>query len=253
MFRARIGRMSSASLIVLAGAFAGGFVSGLTGFGTGMTAMPIWLLGVGPMLAAPLVVACSLVAQVQTLPAIWHAIDYRRCAPFVLGGLAGVPFGAYVLPHIPIQAFKAGVGALLVGYCAFNLASGMRWRVLGGGRVADTLIGLGGGILGGLAGMSGPLPTIWAGLRGWDKDTKRAVFQAFNTAILSFALVAQGFTGLLTAELGHFVLVALPGTILGAWLGRRLYGRLDGAKFERIVLTVLMLSGFMMLLGAAFA
>ena len=129
----------------------------------------------------------------------------------------------------------------------------MRWRVLGGGRVADTLIGLGGGILGGLAGMSGPLPTIWAGLRGWDKDTKRAVFQAFNTAILSFALVAQGFTGLLTAELGHFVLVALPGTILGAWLGRRLYGRLDGAKFERIVLTVLMLSGFMMLLGAAFA
>ena len=101
--------------------------------------------------------------------------------------------------------------------------------------------------------MSGPLPTIWAGLRGWDKDTKRAVFQAFNTAILSFALVAQGFTGLLTAELGHFVLVALPGTILGAWLGRRLYGRLDGAKFERIVLTVLMLSGFMMLLGAVFA
>ena len=158
--------MSSASLIVLAGAFAGGFVSGLTGFGTGMTAMPIWLLGVGPMLAAPLVVACSLVAQVQTLPAIWHAIDYRRCAPFVLGGLAGVPFGAYVLPYIPIQAFKAGVGALLVGYCAFNLASGMRWRVLGGGKVADTLIGLGGGVLGGLAGMSGPLPTIWAGLRG---------------------------------------------------------------------------------------
>jgi uncharacterized membrane protein YfcA len=245
--------MSSASLIVLAGAFAGGFVSGLTGFGTGITALPVWLLGITPVLAAPLVVACSLVAQVQTLPAIWHAIDFRRCAPFIAGGLAGVPFGAYLLPYVPVQGFKAAVGALLVVYCAFNLFGRVRLRVHRGGRAADALIGLGGGVLGGLAGLSGPLPTIWASLRGWDKDTKRAVFQAFNTAILAFALVAQAVAGLLTAELGQLVLVALPGTIFGAWLGRRLYDRLDGARFEQAVLVILMLSGFMLLLGAVLA
>jgi len=241
----------STALIVLAGAFAGGFVSGLTGFGTGMTALPIWLLGVAPVLAAPLVVACSLVAQLQTLPAIWNAIDLRRCAPFIFGGLAGVPFGAYLLPYVPIQAFKAVVGLLLVAYCGFNLFGQMRLHVRRGGRIADTLIGLGGGILGGLAGLSGPLPTIWAGLRGWDKDTKRAVFQAFNTSILAFALVSQAFAGLVTAELGILVLVALPGTIFGAWIGRHLYSTLDNARFERIVLVVLMLSGFMLLASAA--
>lgn len=243
--------MSDTSLLVLAGAFTGGFVSGLTGFGTGLTALPIWLLGVAPSLAAPLVVACSLVAQAQTLPSIWHAIDFRRCAPFVAGGLVGVPFGAWLLPYVSVQAFKLGVGVLLVGYCGFALIGRLRFQVKRGGRLADALIGLGGGVLGGLAGLSGPLPTIWAGLRGWDKDTKRAVFQAFNTSILAFALVSQAVAGLMTAELGHLVLVALPGTVLGAWLGRRVYGVLDNAKFENIVLALLMLSGLMMLLSAA--
>lgn len=53
--------MLSASLLVLVGAFAGGLVSGLTGFSTGMTALPIWLVGLTPALASPLVVICSLI------------------------------------------------------------------------------------------------------------------------------------------------------------------------------------------------
>jgi uncharacterized membrane protein YfcA len=37
--------------------------------------------------------------------------------------------------------------------------------------------------------------------------------------------------------------IALPGTIVGAWLGRSLYGRLDTRRFGRIVLVVLLLGG----------
>ena len=242
--------MIDITLLVLIGAFAGGFVSGLTGFGTGLTALPIWLLGVTPVLAAPLVVVCSLVAQFQTLPSIWHAIDFRRCAPFVYGGLAGVPVGAWLLPYVSARDFKLAVGALLVAYCGYALYGRRRFRINSGGYPADTLIGFGGGILGGLAGLSGPLPTIWAGLRGWDKDARRAVFQAFNTSILAFALVAQIAAGLMTAELGRLILFALPGTIIGAWLGRRTYAVLDNANFERVVLSLLMLSGFMLLISA---
>jgi uncharacterized membrane protein YfcA len=241
--------MPDTSLIVLVGAFTGGFVSGLTGFGTGISALPIWLYGLTPALASPLVVVCSLIGQVQTLPAIWHAIDFRRCLPFIAGGLVGVPFGAYLLPFISVAVFKLAVGALLVVYCSFTLAGRVRLRVSGGGKVADALIGLGGGVMGGLAGLSGPLPTIWSGLRGWEKDARRAVLQAFNTSILAFALVAQAFTGLLTAELWQLVLVALPGTLFGSWIGRRVYNALDSARFEKLVLVLLLLSGCVLLAG----
>jgi uncharacterized membrane protein YfcA len=241
--------MPESALIVLAGACVGGFVSGLTGFGTGISALPIWLSGLTPALASPLVVVCSLIGQVQTLPAIWHAIDFRRCLPFIIGGLIGVPFGAYLLPFISVGLFKLAVGALLVVYCSFTLAGRVRLRVHGGGKFADALIGLGGGVMGGLAGLSGPLPTIWSGLRGWEKDARRAVLQGFNTTILAFALVAQAFTGLLTAELWQLVLVALPGTIFGSWSGRRVYTVLDSAKFEKVVLILLLLSGCVLLAG----
>src|ERR1019366_7883014 len=62
-------------LFILGGACVGGLISVITGFGTGMVALPIWLQATTPLLASPLVVICSLVAQLQTLPAIWHALD----------------------------------------------------------------------------------------------------------------------------------------------------------------------------------
>jgi uncharacterized membrane protein YfcA len=148
-----------------------------------------------------------------------------------------------------VGIFKLAVGVLLVVYCSFTLAGRIRLRVHGGGRIADALIGLGGGVMGGLAGISGPFPTIWSGLRGWEKDARRAVLQAFNTSILGFALVAQAFTGLLTAQLWQLVLIALPGTILGSWIGRRLYVVLDSAKFEKVVLLLLLVSGAVLLVG----
>ena len=73
--------------------------------------------------------------------------------------------------------------------------------------------------LGGLAGLSGALPTIWASLRGWTKDERRGVFQVYNLTVLSGALVWHAASGLLTAEVVRMSMLALPGTVIGAWLG----------------------------------
>src|SRR6516164_428824 len=68
--------------IVTLGALAGGFVSGLAGFGTGITAIAVWLYVVSPPVAASLVVVCSVIAQLQSLPWIWRSIEARRVLPF---------------------------------------------------------------------------------------------------------------------------------------------------------------------------
>ena len=112
-----------------------------------------------------------------------------------------------------------------------------------GGLIADGTIGFGGEVLGGLAGLSGPLPTMWATIRGWGKHESRDVFQAFNLTVLSIALLSHAFAGLLTAEVGWALLAALPGTIGGAWLGAHTYGRLDDERFRVIILLLLCASG----------
>ena len=85
-----------------------------------------------------------------------------------------------------------------------------RVRLAAGGRGAEAAIGLAGGVLGGLAGLSGALPTVWAALKGWPKDERRIVFQAFNMTILSAMLVASLVQGLIGLRFLVALAVALP-------------------------------------------
>jgi uncharacterized membrane protein YfcA len=112
-----------------------------------------------------------------------------------------------------------------------------------GGKSADAAIGFAGGILGGLAGLSGPLPILWASIRGWNKEERRGVFQTFNWTILLASLCAQIATGFVKPEVYWLALLAFPGTIIGAWLGARIYHALSDRNFRDVVLGLLFLSG----------
>ena len=234
---------AAAALVVAAGALAGGFVSGLAGFGTGLVALGFWLHVVEPAPAATLVAVCSVIAQAQTMPAIWHAIDRRRVWPMVAAGLLGVPVGTMLLSGLDVDAFRLAVGLFLVAFSGFMLFGRVRSRLVWGARLADGAVGFAGGVLGGLAGLSGPLPIVWATLRGWGRDERRGVFQAFNLTILAAVAAWHAASGLLTAELGRLVAVALPGTLAGAWLGARAYRRLSDRRFHEVVLCLLAFSG----------
>lgn len=84
---------------------------------------------------------------------------------------------------------------------------------------------------------------MWATLRGWGKDERRGVFQAFNVAILTATVVSHVASGLLTAELGRLAVVALLGTLTGAWIGACAYRRLSDQRFHEVVLGLLGISG----------
>jgi len=236
--------MSTFALVLLfLGALAGGFVSGLAGFGTALMALGIWLYVLPPAIAVPLVLICSVIAQTSTMPGIWRSIDFKLVWPFLIGGLAGVPLGTLLIAHADPKVFKLSVGVLLLVFPAalYFQRKPMAFRL--GGQTADAAIGFAGGILGGLAGLSGPLPILWASLRGWGKDERRGIFQAFNWTILTASLCLQASTGFVDAEVLRFALLALPATLFGAWLGTRTYHVLSDRNFRDVVLGLLFLSG----------
>ena len=228
--------------LLFLGAFAGGFVAGLAGFGTALMALGIWLYVLPPSDAVPLILICSVVAQSWTLPSLWRSFDFTLIWPFVIGGLIGVPLGTLLVAQADPNAFKLTVGVFLLLFpLALYFSKPMAFRF--GGRPADAAIGFAGGILGALAGLSGPLPILWATIRGWGKDERRGIFQTYNWTVLFAALCLQAASGLIAGHVIWLALLAFPGTILGAWLGARCYHAMSDRNFRDVVLSLLFLSG----------
>lgn len=229
-------------VLLFVGALAGGFVSGLAGFGTALMALGIWLHVMPPSIAVALVLICSVIAQLSTLPSMWRSFDLSLVWPFVIGGLAGVPIGTLLVAHADPGAFKLTVGIfLLVFPIALYFSKPM--AIVFGGRWADAAVGFAGGILGGLAGLSGPPTILWASIRGWGKDERRGIFQTFNIAVLFAALCLQAAGGMIGREALWFAALAFPATLFGSWLGARLYHVLSDRNFRDIVLGLLLISG----------
>ena len=97
--------------------------------------------------------------------------------------------------------------------------------------------------MGGMASLSGPVPTIWVQLRGWSKNEQRGVNQPFNMAVLATALLAAAVAGLLDRTFLVWAIITVPTSLVGARLGLMLYGRVNDAVFRQLVLVLLGLSG----------
>lgn len=244
--------MTSTIAIVLLGAVTAGFVQGLSGFAFGLVAMSFWAWVIDPKLAAVLAVAGAFTGQVVAAFSVRRSFDRGALAPFILGGLAGIPIGVVLLPHLDMSLFKALLGTLLVLWCPAMLLAKDLPRITVGGRVADAAVGLCGGILSGFGGFTGTLPTLWCTLRGYERDTQRAIIQNFNLSMLAVTLASYIATGLMTREALPMLAIVLPSMLIPAFLGTRLYLGISEATFRRLVLLLLTASG-LTLLGSAIA
>jgi uncharacterized membrane protein YfcA len=240
-------------LIVLLGAGAAGFAQGVSGFAFSLVALSIWAWAVEPQLAAPMSVFGALVGQLVALPWVWRGFDLRKLLPLVIGGLAGVPLGAFLLQWLDPTLFRFALGLFLLVYCPVMLMLPPDYSWPHGGRITDGASGFAGGVLGGLAGISGPVPTLWTTLRGWDKDTQRGVLQAFNIAMHVATLTVYALSGSLTGEVLLMFAWIAPALAIPAVLGVLLFRRLAARTFRRLILLLLLVSGLTLVWGSVAA
>ena len=180
-----------------------------------------------------------VVAQIQPLR---KHIEMRRLTPFLIGGIVGIPIGVYFLTYTDAGILKITLGIFLVVFGTYSLLAPSLPMVTGGGRAADGTIGFIGGILGGLGGYSGVLPTIWTQLRGWSKEMARAVYQPYVIVIQAVTLIG---IFLVTFDPFSLVLLAavLPPVLVGTWIGWQLFGRLNDRRFRQALAVLLIASG----------
>jgi uncharacterized protein len=224
------------------GGFLGAVASGGAGFAFALVAASIWLHVFDPVHTAFLVLAGSTLMQFVTIwPLIPH-IRMDRLWPFVAGALVGIPLGLVVLAYSDPARLKIALGLFLAAFGLYALLAPRMHVITAGGRAADAAVGFAGGILGGIGGYSGVLPTIWTQLRGWPKTEARAVYQPFIIVAQIATMILMGVVAL--DRIGVLLLlVSLPALLAGGWAGWRLYGHLDERRFRQFLALLLVVSG----------
>lgn len=238
-----------AVLLFFAAALAGAIAS-LAGFGIGSVLTPLLALSVGTKQA---VVAVSIPHLVATAIRFWslrHKIDFQVLKHFglssaaggLLGALLGARFGSPVLAYI--------LGGLLVfaGIMGLTgLARKMRF-----GTKAPWLGGALSGLLGGLVGNQGGVRS--AALLGFTLEPK--AFVATATAIALLVDGARMPVYFLTSpetvrRLGLWIAVMVAGAVVGTLAGGRILQRIPETYFRRLVSSLILALGVVMLTSIA--
>jgi uncharacterized membrane protein YfcA len=228
--------------LFLVAAFIGGFASGLAGFAMGFVVSGIWLHILTPIQTTTLIVGYGLLTQGYGVWKLRHALSWQKIAPFIIGGMIGVPIGTMLLTYINPAHLRSGVGVLLVIYGSYGLAQ-PRLKPVPDKVSADAGIGFANGVLAGLTGLPGFIVTIWCQLRGWTKDVQRAVFQPVMLAAIVMNVISLGIAGAITATTMQLYLLGLPAMVVGLWAGFKLYGKLDDVAFRKVILVLLLIAG----------
>ena len=236
-------------ILFLTAAFFGGLISGLSGFAMGIVVSGVWLHFISPEQNAALVVLSGLVTQGSGIWRVRHSLNWRRVAPFIVGGAIGVPLGTAALITLDPAKLRIGIGVLLLVFGLYGL---MRpaFKSVQSGTAPDLGVGVANGLIGGLTGLGGIAITVWCQLLGGPKDAQRAIFQPVMFATFAMSAISLGVAGTYTIETIKLYVLALPVLVVGLWCGLRLYGKLDDAGFRKVILLLLIASGVSLLVPA---
>ena len=234
-------------------------MSGLSGFGfSAIGALCLILLR--PQTGVPLLMTLSAANQMMSLRQLKADLKPIRQwwpdgpAPYLLGGLVGVPLGLAILKTMPTTALMAVFGAFLVLYAGYSLLKPAAAAIrISGHWVTSSLVGMTGGVIGGFTAFPGAPVVVWSGLRDLPKSESRAIVQPyiFGLQVIAIMLLAvqrpETFGPTYWALVAITVPVVLPCTLLGV----RLYRSLSDVNFRRLTFLLLGVSGLGLLIKAA--
>jgi uncharacterized membrane protein YfcA len=244
--------LSGAQLSFCAAVFVAAYaVRGGTGFGGGAFAVPLLAFTLPVPIAVSVVALLNIANSMGMVRRDWRKIvwpELKRLLPYTLVGIAA---GLYLLAVIDEGPLRHALGVFLIVYSTYALITAgsspgvsARWRAA---LAAGT--GSVGGFIGVIfGGASGAVYAIYLNVLKLDKDA----FRVTVTTVILIGLFARiaGYASLGFYGVSAWIVLAaaVPGMIVGSWLGDRLVRRFDQKQFGRFVAATLMASGVALLL-----
>jgi len=228
------------ALLAVAAVAVASFTQGVTGFGFGMVAMAILPYVEPARQASVLSGILSLANNLLVLGSVHRSFSWRDLAPALVGALAGVPVGVYILASLNEASIRRLIGLAVLLAClqiAFSRRSQPRHLAWPWALAA----GFAGGILGGAFGIGGPPVVAYSSLQDWQPERCKAFLCSFFIASNTYRMVLVGAAGLLTRVVATQAVMSLPALLAGTYLGIAAFGRIPARLFRQVMLGTLAL------------
>lgn len=219
------------------------FIRGISGFGSGLVAVPLLAMQLPLTFVVPLILLTDFTASLVLGGLHFGKVAWPEIRRLLPPGLVGVAAGTLLLVSLPKTPMLIGLGSFIILFALRNL--------LFAGREPKPVAtwwawpaGLTGGTVGALFGTGGPPYVIYLSHRLADKGELRATFSGLFfieglARIGSFALSGL----LLDPRLLWAYLAAAPVALAALWLGSHVHSRLSNAQMMQVISLILLGSG----------
>jgi len=233
---------AAAALALAPIAFAGGFIQGLTGFGSALVTVPLATFFV------PLPFALAVFAIVDFANALRLGLENPRnavkgeIARMVPLMFAGIVTGTTLLVNLPRNASLVALGIFVLGYALYSLSR--RGSLASVSRRWAYVAGFCGGLSGALFGAGGPPYAIYLSHRPLTKEQFRATMTLSTIFSVGLRLVAFAVTGLLMQD-GVWITAAaaIPAGLFAIYFASRVFRAISREMVMRAVGILLLASG----------
>ncbi len=219
------------------------FIRGITGFGSGLIAVPLLALHWPLTFVVPLILLTDFTASLILGGRNFDKVAWPEIKRLLAPGLTGVLIGVWLLVSLPREPLLMVLGSFIILYALRNLLLDTEHPQLASTRWAWPA-GLTGGAVGALFGTGGPPYVIYLSHRLFDKGQLRATLSGlfFLEGLARItAFTASGL--LLHRELFIAYAGALPLTLGALWIGSHVHSRLTQAQMIRLISLILIGSG----------
>ena len=229
--------------------FCGGLIKGTLGVGTPLLTVPLMALVLPAQLAVILMVMPVVVAN------IWQAFKAGRLHaaavrfwPVFVAILIGTYGGVAILATIDERSLLLVVGTVVIA-AAILQSSSYRLRLPPSlEKPCGVLFGLASGVVGGLSSMFGPMLIIYlVSIPGLDKERFVATISFLYISCVIPWVAMLAWFGILDQKLVLLSSLATLPVVVGLFVGEALRKGVSDARFRKMVLVVLLVSGGAML------
>ncbi|MBV2124765.1 MAG: sulfite exporter TauE/SafE family protein [Candidatus Thiodiazotropha sp. (ex Ctena orbiculata)] len=221
-------------------------VRGITGFGSGLIAIPLLALMMPLTMAVPLIVFLDYIASASHGIKHREAIQWREIVSLLPFAIVGVLTALFIFRSVDMEALKMGLGTFVLLFAVYSLFSFSRntlvsslWSVPAGSM---------GGLIGTLYGTGGPFYVLYLKFRKIEKTQFRATFATIFLLDGAGRIAGYVFSGFFSLDLMLMVAVAIPLMVIGMFIGGHIHTNMSQQTFQRAISMLLVFSGLALLL-----